>query len=337
MKLIVFFSVALASQCISQKTTSINPKLEASFELGGDYFEKDLSYIKKILDSDSYKVKVYSFLPRMIWSIKDEILLFDKFSGNLISFNTKTKESINKLEISDHIKKGIKPLKHNVDLIDINGDFLQFYDEKDRATLIYSLSKSTVLCSFPISNPIGSKFEESTDTLFIFSYKFNCSTRHCVEYHRYKNKRIPINEGNSFIRYENKLFYQSIENNKLQWIDLNNSEITLSKINLALNIDITNFDLAHVNETFYVLASNIEKGLGEFIFIDKKTGSVDRRVRINESIVSNDVIDLYDAESDYPSPDVDNTSSYLRMTSIKNKYFIFLQSKGLLKLYSFNL
>lgn len=335
-RLVILFSIALAPQCVSQKKSTVNPRLEASFKLGEkNLFEKGLSYIKKIRDTDSYKVKVYSFLPKMIWSSKDDILLFDKFSGNLIAFNEKTQKARNIFEISDDLKKKIKPLKHNLDLIDVNGELLQFYNEEDGNTMIYSLSKKALLCSLSIPNPIGSKFDESTDTLYFLSYKFNYSTKDCIEHHRYKNKRVPINEGNSFIRYKDKFFYQAIGNGKLQSIDLVNYELALSKINLTNDFDAANFSLIHVNEKFYIVASNIERGLGEFVFIDKKSGVINKNIKFNESIISNGVVDFYDAESDYPSPDVDDPNSYIRMTSIEDRYFIFFQSKGILKLYSF--
>jgi hypothetical protein len=335
-RLIILFSTTLAPQCISQKTSTVNPRLEAIFNLGEkNLFEKDLSDIKKIRDTDSYKVKVYSFLPKMIWSNKDDILLFDKVSGNLIAFNEKTQKTRNIFEISDDLKKKIKPLKYNIDLIDVNGELLQFYNEEDGNTMIYSLSKKTLLCSLSIPNSIGLKFDESTDSLYFLSYKFNYSTKDCIEHHRYKNKRVPINEGNSFIRHGDKLFYQTIGKGKLQNIDLVNYELSLNKINLANDFDVANFNLIHVNEKFYIVASNIDKGLGEFIFIDKESGAVNRNIKLNESIISNDLIDFYDVESDYPSPDVDDPNSYVRMTSIDDKYFIFFQSKGVLKLYSF--
>lgn len=336
-KLILLLGFGVMYECNSQDSLTIKPKLEASFELGTkDFFEKDLLYIKGLLDNDSYKIKSYSFLPRMMWSNKDLIIFFDRFSGNLITYNVKTGAAENITHISSDTKDQMIQSRQNIDLIDVQDGLISFYDNNKMKALIYSLKDFSKICTISIPSAIGIKYEALTDTLRIYSYKYILATKRCTEYKRYKNKRIPLNQDNLLIRQNGSLFYQSITK-QIQSLEMSANSLNINKIEIVDKLQPDQYNLVHVNNEFYVLSANFERGLGEFIFINKKTNKVYRRVKINESILRSELIDFYDAESDYPAPDVDDPNSYIRMTSIEDRYYLLFQTKGIIKLYSFSL
>ena len=336
-KLVLLLGFVILYECNSQDALTIKPKQEVSFELGTKgYFEKDLQYIKTLLDNDSYRVNNYSFLPKMIWSTKELVIFFDRYSGNLITFNINTNKAQNIQQITEKIHQATVPKEHNIDLIDLRDNLLVFYDNKKNMALLYSLDTGSEYCRISMESIFGIRFEKETDTLRIFSHEVNVNSIKCKEPKVIKHESIPINDSEVFLRYDDSLFYQTTSNNKIQIIDLTKASPSLSKISLSEKIP-ANYNLIHVNSKFYVFASNFERGLGEFMFLDKKSGGIIKRIIIDKSILDSSLIDFYDAFSDYPSPDVDDPNSYVRMTSIGARYFILFQTKGKLNLYSFTI
>jgi hypothetical protein len=328
----------LNSQCTAQTSVTVNPKLVVSFKLGQkNFFEKDLKYIKEILDNENYTVNNYSFLPKMIFSVGNEVWMYDRFSGNVVVYDLAKGQAENKSAISEQLKKSVDLRRQSIDLIGISGNLLLFYDYLSKTSITFDKNSGATICEAVVPNPMAIDLIAATDTVVIYAYKANYKFLKCKETKVHSNKNIRVNDDNVFIRYNEFLFYQTMQNKSIRRVLLDNTILKIQNLKLDKVADLTNYSLVHVNSKFYVFSSDLERGLGQFLFVDKVSGKTFKKVIIDPTVVSNSLVDINNAISNFPSPDVDDSAAYIRMTSIGSQYFIMFQSRGHLNIHVFEI
>jgi hypothetical protein len=332
-KISLLLSLTVFGVANAQTYIQIAPTLECKFPIGEkDFFETELRSIQKYMDSEMIHVNNYSFLPNMIFANNGAVLLFDSFSQNIIRYDPRSGKRVNIAWLSKKLKDPTAQGKRTLDLIDCSENHLLFYNKFKKETVVAHMGENAI-CKLPIKTPIAIRFD-GTDTLIISGHTTNVKSLSCRIVEVSGKNKIAVSES-LFVKNGTQLFYQQLTKNKFRAIDLNYSALKDSLVAFATTMDFSNFTLAHVSERFYVLTSDIDRGIGSFLFFDRSNRKLVTAVSIADKVLSNNLIEYNDIDVNAPSPNVDDPASYIRVTSIKNKVFFMFQSKGVLYLYSF--
>jgi hypothetical protein len=323
-------------KCNSQNEVLIKPNLEFTTRIGErNYFEKDLTFIKGILDNDLYSLQRYSFLPETVFSENNKLIFFDKFSLNLMEYDCKSKENRNIVEVSDQLKSIGDYTNYRIELIDVSSGFLSFYSMAKNELILYNRNTNKLLCRTQIPMPLFVGRALLSEPIKVFTHGINYKLTQCELMEFSRNKNIPANSNGLFLKYDDRIYYQSLEASSIASPGEVNQLLTIDRFSLNSNLSFQNFGLIHINEKYFVLASNPEEGLGKLMFFERSTGNHYKTVIISPDILSNEKVDFYNAISDYPSPDSDESTIYLRISSLNNTYYLMFQSDYTIKIYSF--
>ncbi|GCC53324.1 hypothetical protein SanaruYs_35670 [Chryseotalea sanaruensis] len=323
-------------KCNSQNEILIRPNLEFTTRIGErNYFEKDLTFIKGILDNDLYSVQRYSFLPETVFSENNKLIFFDKFSLNLMEYDCKTKGNRNIFEISNQLKSIGDYPNYRIELIDVNSGFLSFYSMAKNELILFNRNTNKLFCRTQIPMPLFVASSLLSEPIKVSTHSINYKLTQCELMEFSRNKNIPANSNGLFLKHDDRIYYQSLEASSIISAGEVNQLLTIDRFTLNSNLSLKNFDLIHINEKYFVLASNPEHGLGKLIFFERGTGNHYKTLTISPNILSNKKVDFYNAISDYPSPDSDESTIYLRITSLNNTYYLMFQSDYTIKIYSF--